>query len=554
MKFHPSNLIQLTLGFIVLFATSCNKDSDLLAEYVIENPNAILINDVVVTLANNPITIEPLKNDTFEDSEKVVITEVTPPKMGTAVVNEDNTVTYTPDNDITGTDEFDYTTSVTNPDNTVSKGTGSVTVTVTDKTPTADEPIEMGSLKAFPGAEGFGKNTTGGRGGSVVFVTNLNNSGQGSLREALNQTGPRTVIFRTGGTINLSSPISIGPSQGNLTIAGETAPGDGITLKGAGLEINTSNVIVRHLRIRIGKNGDPEDALRIVTWSQPIENVIVDHCSLSWANDENLSIVGTKGGAGTIKNVTIQNTIISESFTYAVLVMYNVSNVSFYKNLLANNNDRQFHSSVCGSEFEVVNNLIYNYKRGSELTYEGRYDLIGNTYKSSPNTPPNTYSMRYQANSTNCPNGDPNNGSIHQSDNISIGNSYPLTHPDWSNYNSSSRVITNSLITPLPQNQVEDDLLPTVGASLKRDAIDSRIISEYNNLTGSLISNETIVGGFLNSISTGTPYVDSDGDGMGDDWENANNLNPNDPNDGKEDGNGDGYTNLETFLHYLTQQ
>ena len=245
-----------------------------MAEYVVENPQSFLVNDVVVTLANNPIVIDPLSNDSFTEPEKVAITEVTPPKMGTAVVNDDNTITYTPDTDQTGTDEFDYSTSVTNPDNTVSKETGSVTVTVTDKTPTTEEPVEMGELKAFPGAEGFGQNTTGGRGGSVIYVANLNNSGEGSLRAALNQTGTRTIIFRTGGTIKLLSPLSIAPTQGNVTIAGETASGDGITLIGAGLEINTSNVIVRHLRIRVGKNGDPGDALRIVTWNQPIENVI----------------------------------------------------------------------------------------------------------------------------------------------------------------------------------------------------------------------------------------------------------------------------------------
>ena len=95
MKFHPSHLIQLTLGCIVLFATSCNKDSDLMAEYLVENPQSLLINDIVVTLANSPVVIEPLKNDNFQESEKVTIIEVTPPKMGTAVVNDDNTVTYT---------------------------------------------------------------------------------------------------------------------------------------------------------------------------------------------------------------------------------------------------------------------------------------------------------------------------------------------------------------------------------------------------------------------------------------------------------------------------
>ncbi|WP_181938105.1 Ig-like domain-containing protein [Arenibacter sp. P308M17] len=124
------------LCFVFFSIISCNKDSDLLAEYVIEQPQAFMVNDVVVTLANNPIVIDPLSNDTFEEPEKVTVTEVTPPKMGTAEVQEDNTVVYTPDTDKTGTDEFDYTTTVTNEDDTVTTETGSITVTVTptDKT------------------------------------------------------------------------------------------------------------------------------------------------------------------------------------------------------------------------------------------------------------------------------------------------------------------------------------------------------------------------------------------------------------------------------------
>ncbi|MBC8767876.1 right-handed parallel beta-helix repeat-containing protein [Arenibacter sp. BSSL-BM3] len=137
MKFHPSNFTQLTLAIIVLFLSfSCNKDSDLLAEYVVENPQAFMVNDVVVTLANKPVVIKPLSNDTFEKPEEVIITAITPPKMGTAEVQEDNTVVYTPNTDETGTDDFDYTTTVTNPDNSVSTETGSISVTVTptDKT------------------------------------------------------------------------------------------------------------------------------------------------------------------------------------------------------------------------------------------------------------------------------------------------------------------------------------------------------------------------------------------------------------------------------------
>ncbi|MEQ8219811.1 MAG: Ig-like domain-containing protein, partial [Arenibacter sp.] len=355
MKITPSNLLQVTLVCLVLFLNfSCNKDSDLLAEYVVNSENEIseipkevsidlahavftteedqpvtfnllyntsserkgrrrykssskpkygaitiekdsiavytppsdyngkddieitlevtnedettseevvtidvtvepvtdVVEDIVEVSSEEPIVIEPLKNDTFKEESEVVITEVSQPSNGTAVINEDNTITFTPNTNNTeevapeevtteevapeettpAEDTFTYTTSVTNPDNTVTEETGSVTVTVTDKTPTSEEPVEMGGLKAFPGAEGFGQYATGGRGGKVLFVTNLNNSGSGSLREALEASGPRTVIFRVGGTINLSSGIVI--KNPNLTIAGQTAPGGGILIKG----------------------------------------------------------------------------------------------------------------------------------------------------------------------------------------------------------------------------------------------------------------------------------------------------------------------------------
>ncbi|MDO6605154.1 Ig-like domain-containing protein [Arenibacter palladensis] len=141
MKFHPSNFFQLTLAIIVLFLSfSCNKDSDLLAEYVVENPESFVTNDEVITLSNNPIVIKPLSNDKFDKPEEVVITAVTPPKMGTAEVQGDNTVLYTPNTDESGTDEFDYTTTVTNPDSSVSTATGSISVTVTPTSKATTDP------------------------------------------------------------------------------------------------------------------------------------------------------------------------------------------------------------------------------------------------------------------------------------------------------------------------------------------------------------------------------------------------------------------------------
>ncbi|WP_026810759.1 Ig-like domain-containing protein [Arenibacter latericius] len=157
MTFSPSNLIKLTLVSLVLWSTfSCNKDSDILTDYVVENPEALLPNDIVATLPNSPIIIDPLGKDTVEKPENVIITEVTPPTLGTAIVNNDNTITYTPDEDKSGTDKFDYTASVTNPDNSVTTATGNVTVNieeeeeedvVEDKTPEVDDPNRVNFSK-----------------------------------------------------------------------------------------------------------------------------------------------------------------------------------------------------------------------------------------------------------------------------------------------------------------------------------------------------------------------------------------------------------------------
>src|SRR5690606_16312399 len=145
-----------------------------------------------------------------------------------------------------------------------------------------------GELKAFPGAEGFGKDATGGRGGRVIQVTNLNASGSGSLRAALEASGTRTVVFRVGGTIDLGN-VRVYIENPNLTIAGETAPGDGILIRNGTLAISANNVIVRHLRIRGSAPGD--DCMVIKSFnSSPVENVIIDHSSLSWGEDENLAV------------------------------------------------------------------------------------------------------------------------------------------------------------------------------------------------------------------------------------------------------------------------
>lgn len=416
------------------------------------------------------------------------------------------------------------------------------------------QTITLNEKLAFPDAHGFGITATGGYGGNIIEVTNLNASGSGSLKSALETNGSRIVIFRVGGTIDMGgSTLYI--SDPNITIAGETAPGGGILIKNSTLAISTSNVILRHIRIRGSTSGD--DIIRIKAFNDNLQNIIIDHCSISWGQDEILSItVGS--GSGSVRNVTVQNTILSEAIGsgYAVLVMDDVKDVSFYKNLLAHNKDRQFHSSSCGTDYEIINNLIYGYQRATELTYEGIYDVIGNTYKASSNTSPTTWALRYQRNDFNCPGANPALGKIHQSDNATFGSSYPLLHSEWNTYQSPNRVTIGSKITPMPRIGVEAELLPHVGNSLNSDSVDNRIISDYINGTGGLITSPDQVGGYP-TIANGTPYPDSNNDGISDTWasthdiSSASQVKSTYTIGGKTIINDAGYTALEIFLAEL---
>ena len=681
MKIHPSNLLHVTLVCLVLFLNfSCNKDSDLLAEYVV-NPdsestevpkeltidlaNAVftteedqsvsfnllqntssnrkgrrryksnlkptygaitiekdsiavytppsdyngkddieitlevinedettteevvtvdvtvepvtdVVEDIVEVVSEEPVVIEPLKNDTFKEESVVAITEVSQPSNGTAIINEDNTITYIPNTNnseevsteetiteeviteeviTTEEDTFTYTTSVTNPDDTVSEETGSVTITNKTPTPTSEEPMEMGGLKAFPGAEGFGKNTTGGRGGAVVEVTNLNDSGSGSLREALLLKYPRTIVFRVGGNINLTSgALNIPRGSGDVTIAGQTAPGDGICIKGDVLEIKDSNVILRYLRIRGGDNIDNKNktSLRIVSTSGgAVSNVIADHLSISWGADTNVSIGGI-GSGNSVNNVTVQNSIISENISngYNVLLWNRSTNITFLGNLLAHSKDRNIRSSTSTSNFEQVNNLLYSNKSNVQPTDENHFDVIGNVWITNPSVSTNNEIVRLQpCSSTNCPGGaDRKLTKAYIKDNTLDGG--PITISSNLNPYLQDSPIFNSGISYMPSSQVKEYVFANVGANLHRDSYDTQIINEVKNRTGSL--NTSAPSSIYPDLEQGTPFIDLDSDGMEDAWEIANGLDPKDSKDYSKDRNGDGYTNLEEFLHYLT--
>ncbi|WP_370634748.1 polysaccharide lyase family 1 protein [Cesiribacter sp. SM1] len=412
---------------------------------------------------------------------------------------------------------------------------------------------------AFPGAEGFGRYTTGGRGGKVVVVTNLNDSGPGSLREALRMKEPRIVVFAVAGTIELESSLDI--NTGNLTIAGQSAPGDGITLRNFPMKIKGDNVIVRYLRFRMGdKKGHQGDAISATGRN----NIIVDHASMSWGTDEGASFYNNK-------NFTLQWSIISESLNESVHEkgahgyggIWGGVGASFHHNLLAHLKSRtprfSGSSTTANSENELVdfrNNIIYNWKDNSVYGGErGRYNMVGNYYKPGPATkeskqdrivePYEPYGQFYVAD--NYVNGFPE---------VSRENrkGVDIENPD------AALVATAFPVEPVtdqPAAQAYEQVLSEAGASLVRDAVDSRIIQDVRNGSAALgkdkdgiIDSQDEAGGWP-QLKAGVAPSDKDLDGMPDSWEQKHRLNPDDAADASGYTLDDSYTNIEVYLNEL---
>lgn len=423
-------------------------------------------------------------------------------------------------------------------------------------------------VPAFPGAEGFGAQSIGGRGGRVLFVTNLNDSGPGSLRAAIESDGHRTVIFRASGTIPLKSTLVI--RKPFIMIAGQTAPGDGICLKNHALTIAADHVIVRHIRCRPGDNAKAEsDSMSISSG----HDIIVDHCSASWSVDETLSA----SSSGRLGNVTVQWCIISESLHdsihhkgphgYGSLIRGGFGNgYTYHHNLYAhhharlprpgNYNDRNRDPE--GFVFDFRNNVIYNWAGraagynadGSNGTYSiTKMNFVGNYYKAGTNS---TGSLAFSEStpsarawfSGNCMNGS------YPDDPWSLVSFSKFSDEDLKAYKLSSpisvpAVKTDDAITAYKR------VLAEAGAILpKRDAVDIRIVNDVKNGTGKIIDDEQQVGGWP-ELKSAAPPEDSDKDGMPDTWEKQHNLDPDDPADGNADMNTDGYTNLEEYLNSI---
>lgn len=413
---------------------------------------------------------------------------------------------------------------------------------------------QMGELKAFPGAEGFGKFATGGRGGAVVEVTNLNDSGAGSLREALEMKGTRTIIFRVGGTIRSagSDYYQIPPGSGNVTIAGETAPGDGILIRGSRLRVRASNVIIRNIRFRQDPStstGSNDDAITLdgSGLSEPLTNIVLDHCSVSYGLDGNLDIRNTWGA-------TIQNCIFSYN-NRSNLINANSKDISYIKNIFALVNQRAVRANTIAHldlTYELTNNYIYsvNWPGGPS---EGLKVTVENNICEESIQAPSESNNFVSIAAPNPDNKEPN--TIENTYLYINGNDYKDSYtndlkPGFSEYRRSTPLY-RSTYSPVSTSGLKEYLLSNAGAYANLpqglDALDQEVISHIRSKTGEWRSS-----GLFPNISNGTPYPDSDNDGMDDIWEESVGLVIG-VKDNNGDRDGDGYTNLEEFLFSLTQ-
>jgi len=556
MKFKTQSPLHVLLfSLILIFQFSCSKDSDLLTDYVLADAKQDLVigkfvvDDTFEVAVDNTTVLDVLANDTFENEEEVLITETSSPSNGTVEINTDNTITYTPETTEAVVDTFTYTTEVVNPDETVSTETGNVTVNVADNSTLQDK--DLGELLAFPGAVGHGRFTSGGRGKSVYQVTNLNNSGPGSFRDAVSK-GDRTIVFRVGGVINITERIYFGGD--NITIAGQTAPGDGIAIYGSMTDSNNhENIIIRYVNFLVGDAGvqSDDDSFRLRnTGSGAKSNFIFDHCGFFWGKDEVFAIEANSSETGSVEKVSVQKCIIGESFNRKGMIIWRKGfDISFIDNLFSNNQQRNIRSSTRSASWEQINCVVYNYSTGVSASYGNEFDIIGCYFKNGNSRP--IGEVYYEpVPESNSPLGIQSDTKAYLSDNTYEGGSIS-TNVNGTVSKGSRQV--SSGYTPIANigSAVLDNVLNDVGANLNgNNTVAQSQISDVTNDTGSWISSES--GAVALSLSGGTAYTDSDSDGIDDSWEIENGLNPNDPDDGKADANGDGYTNLESFLHYLT--
>ena len=400
----------------------------------------------------------------------------------------------------------------------------------------------IAQLPAFPGAEGFGKFATGGRTGSVYHVTNLNNSGAGSLRDALSAPN-RIVVFDVAGVIRITDRIEV---SANIYIAGQTAPGEGITVYGNGWSFsNANNTICRYMKIRMGNVGSSgKDAAGIADGS----NMIFDHCSISWGRDETFSI-----NSSTTTNITIQNCIISQGLlTHSAGGLIQApGGITLYRNLYADNGTR--NNKIKGIN-QYVNNIVYNwsagaYIMGGDSQGESFANAVGNLFIQGPVDGVRPFSVGnslyhiYE------------NDNIHDNNRNGVLDGYTIPQSEFGGGpDFKATPYAYPVLPTIAANTLTDQLLPSVGACLPyRDFADYFVINEVKSFgkKGALIAKEDVLPfGVPTSWSlwAGTPRTDTDNDGIPDAWETANGLNPASAADAMQISS-TGYTNIENYIN-----
>lgn len=459
------------------------------------------------------------------------------------------------------------------------------------------EDLIKSHLPAFPGAEGGGMYTPGGRGGKVMVVTSLEDAGSGTFREACEAGGARIIVFNVSGIIRLKSPIHLRAPY--ITIAGQTAPGDGICVTGQSFLIDTHDVVIRHMRFRRGAQDVAfrDDALG----GNAVGNIIIDHCSASWGLDENMSIyrhVYNREATGhglklPTVNITIQNSIFSEaldSYNHAFGATIGGHNSMFCRNLFASNISRNSSVGMDG-DFNFVNNVVFNWWNRSVDGGDNKslYNIINNYYKPGPITPldkPISYRI-LKPEAGRDKNKPLSFGKAYVNGNI-VHNNAQVTKDNWNGGVQLAEEVDAVQFLPrikaegafkMPPVTVMDAkrayqfVMDNVGATFpKRDAVDKRVVKTVQTgkaiyvkdapeFVPSFVKRRLPADSYKLGIITdirqvgglpeykGKPYKDSDGDGMPDAWEIANGLNPNDSADAVKDCNGDGYTNIEKFIN-----
>ncbi len=631
-KYEPAEII-LTIMLVFLLPlflfNSCDTEeyhvnSNVIEEEIIEveeeglpededtEVKMILVNDSFDIVEGSSLTLNILSNDSDVFNDAILV--FTDPLGGVLNIDDNNTpsnvlddiITYQSNSGFIGEDSFDYT--ICDFETGEICKTASVIVTISSK------PIGGidGELKAFPSAFGAGAIATGGRGGKVIHVKNLNDSGADSFREALNTSGARIIVFDVSGEIHLQSRIWVSGAQyGNLTIAGQTAPAGGITITGHDVNImQCSNVIVRYLRFR---NAEGNDGLAL----RGDGNVIVDHCSFAWAKDEAIDITSYN-----IENVTVQNCHFYNNAKAMILGSGSddtgmIGDFSVLKNTSASTSHR-FPNFSGNGKLDVINNLIHNWRYRSVMLYANNWEanIIGNHFQSGVNTLASALNTAYSntwgkdrlvsgiykiiCNETMSPtlyckynrvdkdlidiyqNAWDSDSFNQQSSSNNGWTSIDLTeYSETNEFSSWTAFYTEATSQPklewfsesqlpllgiepiiLSNSELKNELLPTTGScktlnadgtiNFWRDSIDTNSISEIENDGSQTIIFQTRSGYGENQTYTSNSRsldYDSDKDGMADVWERAMFDDLSKTASGDEDN--DGYTNIEEFINLV---